>query len=188
MKTPQCRITEKYREHLEQIASIYVECAGNKAAAERAIVEQIPECASFKSEFLTRWLENAEFAALVREAEDGKANAMRLRPTVRGPKRIAWLIEVETQLQGRLEAAETNEEKDKALRALLSVGAEIRSEELHFEAIQQKVAARDFARFIRNFVGYVKVRHSAAHATLFPIVRDALQNIERIQAGKFEEV
>jgi hypothetical protein len=186
MKTANCRITEKYRAHLAEIAGLYVESAGNKAAAERAVRERVPDCGSFKQQFLPRWMENPEFAALVKEAEDGKANALRLRPTVRGPERIAWLLGVEKELKGRLEGVEDHDAKDKALRALLNVGAEIRAEELHFESLQGKIAQRDFARFVKNLVGYVKARHAAAHMTLFPVLRDVLNNIERVQSGKFE--
>ena len=181
------RITEKYRPPLAQIARIYVESGGNFSRTERE-GRKLPGCGSLKAEQVKRWLANAEFAALVTEAEDGNANAKRLRPAVRGPERIAWLIEVEKTLRIRHKDTEGEEGKDKALRALLAVGADIRQEEAHLETLQQRIAQRDFARFLKNLIAWIKVRHAASHATVFPILRGALQNLEAIQSGKFEEI
>jgi hypothetical protein len=107
-----------------------------------------------------------------------------MRPSVRGPERIAWLIEVETELKKRLAAGINDTEKDKALRALLQVGQDIRDEERHFEEMQQKVSRRDFSRFVRNVIAFIKLRHAASYPTLFPVFRDVLANIETIQTNK----
>ena len=168
------RITEKYRPHLAEIARLYIESGRNKSATERGVRKQLG-LESFKADFLRSWERNAEFAALLKEAEDGQANAQRLRPSVRGPKRIAWLIEVEAALKTRHEDGTTDDAKDKALRALLNVGAEIRAEEAHYEAQQQARARRSFERFLRNVVAHLKDKQPE----LFPVVAEALADVAK---------
>lgn len=190
MKGANSRIKEKYLPHLAEIAEIYVRLRGNCEGTARE-ARRLPDCGSVKALTISRWRTNAEFAAFVREAEDGRANQLRLRPAVRGPERIAWLIEVERQLRARLENKagdeRTESDQDKTLRAALLVGQEIRAEEDHYESMQKRVAARQFARFLKNLVEFVKRRHAAAHATVFPILRDALNHLDAIQSGQMED-
>lgn len=183
MKTSNCRIKESYRARLEEIARLYVEAGGNMSAAARE-VRKLPDCASFKPDFFRRWAKNPEFAAFVKESEDGRANALRLRPSVRGPQRIAWLLEVETELKSRMEGVEKDAEKDKTLRSLLAVGQDIRDEERHYEDQQQKAARRDFGKLVRNLIAYVKARHGKVFVVVAPVLKDALQNFDRIAAGR----
>jgi hypothetical protein len=186
MKTQHSRITQKYRPFVAEIARLFVAAGGNKSETERQ-ARKIAGCESFKAEMLTKWQRNPEFEACLREAEDGAANVKRARPSVRGPERIAWLIEVEKKLKSRHEAAEADTEKDKALNALLKVGQDIRDEERHYEEMQQKAARRSFARFMKNAVAFIKLKHPESHPTVFPVLRDVLTNIERIQTGNFDE-
>jgi len=186
MKTANARITEKYRNHLAEIAAIFVAAGGNKSAAERE-VRKLPDCGSFKQEFFARWLVNAEFGAAVKEAEDGRANSLRLRPSVRGPERIAWLLEVEKKLRERHAGLEDGETKEGVLRTAINVGKDIREEEKHFEELLQKASRREFAKFVKNLVSYIKAKHADSYSTLFPIFRDALANIEQVQSGKYTE-
>lgn len=141
---------------------------------------------AFQGEMLNRWLRTPEFAAVVKEAQAAREVQQKLRPEIRGPERIAWLCDVETALRTRHADAPHQEDRDKALKAALDVGKEIRAEEAHGKDLEVKQARKDFAAFIRNMVAYIKLKHSNAHATLFPVLRDILGNVEAIQAGKFE--
>lgn len=179
------RINSRYHAHLPEIARLYVECAGNQAATERAVRERIAALPSFKASMLPSWLRNPEFAALVEEAQAGRDMQTTMRPTLRGKDRIAWLLTVDEALRKRHAGSEDEKAADTALAAILKVGADIRAEEQHLESLEQKRAQRDLKSFVSGMVRFIRERHAQQFGIIEPALRDVLQNLSGIMAGKW---
>jgi len=182
------RIAERYRPHLQEIARLYVELGANKAGATRA-ARKIAGCEKLSEETLRAWMKKPEFVALVQVEEERAKSFQRTAPELRGLDKIAFYLDVDRTLREQFDGASEGDD-EKAAHAVLAVihrnSAEIRAEERHFEDMKQKQAQRDFGTFLRNVIRYVKVRHGAAHATLYPVLRDVLNNLALIQSGRFE--
>ena len=187
------RITEKYRPHLAEIARLYIESGRNKSATERAARKQLG-LESFKADCLRGWERNAEFAALMQVEAERQKQADKIVPEVRGLEKVAFYLDVESALKEQYEETRTGGKQgdpapEKAATILAVIhrnSAEIRAEEKHLEDIRSARARNDFGRFMRNMIAWVKVRHSKSHATVFPILRDVLNHLDQVVAGKFD--
>lgn len=187
------RISAKYREHLADVAALFVKHHGNKAATARA-VRKLPGCGGFRPDYLRVWVNDPEFAALVKTEEERQAQSAEIAPDVRGPEKLAWLVAVEQKLREQFEAARTGgrngDPDEKLAREILSVihkhGAEVRAEEKHLADQAESRAKREFKAFLRNVMRYVKAKHAKTHLVVYPVLEDALQHLDAIVAGRID--
>jgi len=174
------RISAKYRPHVDAIAEIFVDEAENQVRTANRVGLELG-FKSFRADTLRRWLETEEFRAAVALAREIHADEKRVKPSVRGPEKIAWLLTVERRLKEAHDEAEGKDRKD-VLNAILKVGAEIRAEESHFEDMKTAKKRREFALFLRRLVQYVARSHESVYPVVGPVLKDALRNIKRIMA------
>jgi len=176
------RISAKYRVHVDAIAEIFVDEADNRSRTVTRVRSELG-LTSVTSNMLRRWLDTEEFRAAVALAREIHADEKRVKPSVRGPEKIAWLLTVEKRLKDVHEEAEGKERKD-ILNAILKVGAEIRAEESHFEDMKTAKKRREFGLFLRRLVQYVARSHESVYPVVAPVLKDALRNIGRIMQNE----
>jgi len=153
-----------YQQHLEHLARIYVECAGNTAEAAERVRAEIPELATFRHNYFARWKNNAEWKAVLKAAQDDQAFESEFKPRVRGRGFLRWAREAAKRLAGEHEQivneAENDPDPNRRIAASASVGPiegrivklneAIRAEERHQDDLQDRAARRDMRTFARN--------------------------------------
>jgi len=178
------RISEKYRRRLADIARICAACGGNRSAAERRVRAELG-LASFKADYLRAWEANAEWQAAVEEAGIAAAESEVAAPEKRSPRDLAWLQRMLDEMK-QLADDDTADEKarDKARKAALDLLEEIRAGEKHIADLKDRAAKRDFARFLRNLMLWIKANHPRQADVVTPVFRGALRSLGAIVDGE----
>ena len=168
------RVSTRYLPHLAEIAEIHVECQERAAETARRAREEIGLLLT--EDTLRGWMaKSPEFQAALEGARGAAANKEAAQPELRVPQSVAKLQEYHAKLCIRWEAGE-----DKALKQLLDVQAAIRAEEKHLADLEDRRARRDFERFLRCLVAYVKASHARSADVVLPILRAALKSLDAV--------
>ena len=178
------RISGKYRVILPRIAEIYVAAARNAQATARVVQSQLG-MPSFKPHYIGKWLNVAEFAALVREEEERQAALRVVSPFARGPKKIAWLHRIETIMQEAYDADEGTQSRDELSSKVSKVADQIREEQKVLADLTEKKARRQFGRFVKNLLSLARREGEALLVLKF--LRRAMDRVDSLM-GEMPDV
>ena len=178
------RIAAKYKPYVAEIARLYVEADHNASATERVVRAKLG-LEKFQSGYLVKWLQVPEFAAMVRAEEERQAAETVASPFVRGPKKVAWLAEVEQCMREAYDAADAEGGKQELLNAVHRVASEIRDEERFVEDLRVRRARRSFGRFLRNLLALA--RRSGEPLVVLTFLRAGLDKLDTLM-GEMTDV
>lgn len=177
------RLSARYLPHLADIAGLYVECGKNATATAGRVREEIGLPLSVNT--LAQWAKRSpEFLAALEDAEIVAANATKAQPELRAPRDIAWFQAKQQELRTAHDEDDLSEKDRAALRReLRDLSAAIRAEEKHCADLADRKAERDFARFLRGFVEWLKAHYPRQADVLAPVLRAAMRSLPSIVKG-----
>ena len=149
-KRPRRRsLSRKYRDHLEQVAAIFVACNENALQAAEQVRERIPELPRFSDRAFFRWADNGQWQVELKAARENAKFEKELAAAKRSKNFIRWAMERVIELKAeheqlRSENAEAGAAKRKAEINSLEVrivklNEAMRAEETHLGRLERKL-------------------------------------------------
>ena len=178
------RISSRYLPHLADIAAIFLECDRHVEPTTRRVQDELG--LPLTPNTLRNWTRrSAEFRAALEDAEIIAADAAKADPEVRSPRDIAWFQAKIAELRDLHDNGElTDKERAAIRREIRDLTAAVRAEEAHIGNLRDRKASRDFGRFLKNLVDWIKTSYPRRADVVAPILRQALKSLSVIMRGK----